>query len=224
MGVLHSGAGAAGLTAAASARSPDSRERSAATVAAGLNKRRYVTTFTLNAFLHSIPNNFSQFRLLTNLRARVALSRKHPTTGSSLGFVSIGENLVDIGGKVADLSDLAESAAARAAESEERCLAMKAHAENLEEKYNSLTKKCSDLKAITDGNAKQKVVAARLISLSEELSQVKLSTLQQRRQIQVLHQEKRHYQAIIANIEADVVELEEGKIRAETKVGTLLRN
>ena len=42
-----------------------------------------------------------------------------------MGFVSIGENLVDIGGKVADLSDLAEAAAMRAAESEERCLAMK---------------------------------------------------------------------------------------------------
>jgi hypothetical protein len=41
--------------------------------------------------------------------------------------------------------------------------------------------------------------------------------LQQKRQIQVLRQEKKHLQSLLQAYEADVETLEEGKVNAETK-------
>ena len=45
----------------------------------------------------------------------------------------------------------------------------------------------------------------------------KLAALQQRREIHVLRQEKKHLQGVLAKMEADVEDLEEGKVLAETK-------
>ena len=47
-------------------------------------------------------------------------------------------------------------------------------------------------------------VVAKLVSLSDDVRGLKLTTLQQRRQIQVLRQEKKHLQSLLSTIEADV--------------------
>ena len=66
-----------------------------------------------------------------------------------------------------------------------------------------LEQKVQDLEAIveSDGKSKQQVLAARLVSLSEDVRANKLVTLQQRRQINVLRQEKKHLQALLASME-----------------------
>jgi hypothetical protein len=72
------------------------------------------------------------------------------------------------------------------------------------------------------GKSKQQALASRLVSLSEEVRTHKLVVLQQRRQIAVLRQEKKHLQGLLVTMESDVEHLEEGKIIAETKGNLLL--
>jgi hypothetical protein len=82
-----------------------------------------------------------------------------------------------------------------------------------------LQQRCRDLEATVHlgGKQKQQQVAARLVSLSEEVRTGKLMTLQQRRQICVLRQEKKHLHSLLAAIESSVENLEEIKITAETE-------
>ena len=52
---------------------------------------------------------------------------------------------------------------------------------------------------------------------SNQVRTHKLAAMQQRREIHVLRQEKKHLQGVLAKMEADVEDLEEGKVLAETK-------
>jgi chromosome segregation ATPase len=147
-----------------------------------------------------------------------AKSKKIKTLARS-GFatVTVGAKLVDVSVKVDALAVQAEEAVNRAAECEEECRELKGRVEDLLAEKFILEQRTTDLEALTKGKAKQQAIASRLIAYSDDVRSNKIAYLQQRRQVQVLRQEKRHLQSIISNIEADVMELEEGKVLAETK-------
>jgi chromosome segregation ATPase len=149
---------------------------------------------------------------------RAAHGKKVKTLAKS-GFatVTVGAKLVDVSVKVDTLAVQAEEAVNRAAECEDECRTLKGRVEDLLAERYVLEQRTRDLEALTKGKTKQQAIASRLIALSEDVRSNKIAYLQQRRQVQVLRQEKRHLQSIISNIEADVMELEEGKVAAETK-------
>lgn len=119
--------------------------------------------------------------------------------------------------KVNTLCVLAEGAVAKAATAEEEALELKGASQDLSAEKDLLLQRCADLEAVNIGKSKQQAVASRLVALSEEVRTHKLAALQQRREIQVLRQEKKHLQNVLSTMEADVEDLEEGKVRAETK-------
>lgn len=163
-----------------------------------------------------------------------SLSKKTPKTTSGLnakaasiglpvenivehntGLVTIGHKLMSLSNKVNQLSTMAEGAVVKATEAEEEARNLEGIVQDLRLEKENLLARCQDLEGLSKGN--NKLITARLISLSEEVRTNKLSNLQQKRQIQILRQEKRHLQNIISSIEADVEGLEEGKVLAETK-------
>lgn len=147
-----------------------------------------------------------------------AKSKKIKTLARA-GFatVTVGEKLVDVSVKVDALAVQAEEAVNHAAECEEEVRDLKGKVEDLVAERHILEQRTRDLESVTRGKSKQQAIASRLIALSDDVRANKIAYLQQRRQVQVLRQEKRHLQSIISNIEADVMELEEGKVNAETK-------
>jgi hypothetical protein len=135
------------------------------------------------------------------------------------GLESIGDRLLLVSEKVNALSIMAEGAVAKASSAEEEKMELQGLTQDLSAEKDLLLQRCSDLEAVTKGQGtnKQNALATRLVALSEDVRTHKLATLQQRREIQVLRQEKKHLQNVLATMEADVEDLEEGKVRAETK-------
>jgi hypothetical protein len=133
------------------------------------------------------------------------------------GLLTFGDKLLSVSQKVNTLCVLAEGAVAKAATAEEEALELKGASQDLSAEKDLLLQRCADLEAVNIGKSKQQAVASRLVALSEEVRTHKLAALQQRREIQVLRQEKKHLQNVLSTMEADVEDLEEGKVRAETK-------
>ena len=133
------------------------------------------------------------------------------------GLLTFGDKLLSMSQKVNTLCILAEGAVAKAATAEEETMELKGVSQDLSAEKDLLLQRCADLEALNAGKNKQQTVASRLVALSEEVRTHKLAALQQRREIQVLRQEKKHLQNVLSTMEADVEDLEEGKVRAETK-------
>ena len=133
------------------------------------------------------------------------------------GLLTFGDKLLSVSQKVNTLCVLAEGAVAKAATAEEESMELKGASQDLSAEKDLLLQRCADLEAVNIGKSKQQAVASRLVALSEEVRTHKLAALQQRREIQVLRQEKKHLQSVLSTMEADVEDLEEGKVRAETK-------
>jgi hypothetical protein len=133
------------------------------------------------------------------------------------GFFTIGDKLLSMSEKVNTLAQLAEKAMMKATTAEEESQIFQGNAEDLSVEKELLIQKCLDLETIYKNPNKQSQIASRLLSLSEDIRINKLKTLSQRREIQILRQEKIHLKNIISKIEIDVEDLEEGKVEAETK-------
>lgn len=118
--------------------------------------------------------------------------------------------------RVCQLASLAENSMTKAAESEESNYKLQGLVEDLTLERDTFLQQCQDLEALTKGQ-KSNILASRLISLSDDVRINKLASLKQRRQVQILRQEKKHLQNVIASMETDVEGLEEGKVLAETK-------
>jgi hypothetical protein len=118
--------------------------------------------------------------------------------------------------KVSQLASLADNSITKAAEAEESNYKLQGLVEDLTLEKDTFLQQCQDLEALTKGH-KSNVLASRLISLSDDVRINKLASLKQRRQVQILRQEKKHLQNVIASMETDVEGLEEGKVLAETK-------
>jgi len=132
-------------------------------------------------------------------------------------LMTIGQKLLSFSQKVNELAAKAEESISKSVAAVEDSRRYQGIAEDAILERDLLSQRSQDLESLTKGNTKQNNIASRLIALSDEVRLNKLSVLQQRRQIQVLKEEKRHLQSLISTIEADVEDLEEGKILAETK-------
>eukprot|EP01042_Synura_sphagnicola_P002158 gene2158-2578_t len=175
-------------------------------------------------------------------RSEISALKKALMSFSSLGEeVHIGADPLLVGGqrkgtkrgavtlaaKLAETTAKAASAVKRAEEAEEVSRQKQNEAEDLKVEVEMLQKKCTDLSlAFTSDDSlgprgsRGKIrsqLAARLIALSDEVRVNKLAALQQRREILVLRQEKKHLKSLLAAVEADVEGLEESKVQAETK-------
>jgi hypothetical protein len=136
--------------------------------------------------------------------------------GSKLVTSAIGSRVAEISDKVNCLEELAENAVTQAAQKEEECRRLMSNVEELQAEKTILQQRLSDLDIIINGSvAKQQTVATRLISLSEDVRTNKLSNLKQRRQIQIMREETKHLRALIAKMEADMIELEKSKVNSE---------
>ena len=170
-----------------------------------------------------------------------ATSKKQRATNKMKGafFSPIGQMLLEMSSTVGDLAEQTEDALSRASESMERCRQLDGEVEDLKEERKSLQQLVTDLQAINgqggsgataardklkrlsappvntnNRQPSQQILAGRLIALSEELRASKLTSLQQRRQIQTLRQEKQHLQKLMSTVEANVAELEEEQTKA----------
>lgn len=131
--------------------------------------------------------------------------------------MTIGQKLLSFSQKVSDLAAKAEESISKSVVAVEDSRRYQGIAEDAILERDLLSQRNQDLESLTKGNIKQNNIATRLVALSEEVRLNKLSVMQQRRQIQVLKEEKRHLQSLISTMEADVEDLEEGKVLAETK-------
>jgi DNA repair exonuclease SbcCD ATPase subunit len=123
---------------------------------------------------------------------KLHLDRKKGSTATN------GQKLLQLSAKVGALSELAEESLKTTWEYEERNRNLNGELQDCQAEKELLTQKCQDLEAVlnSDGKYKQQVLASRLVSLSEDVRSNKLVTLQQRRQINVLRQEKKHLQVL----------------------------
>ena len=130
--------------------------------------------------------------------------------------VNLNKKLSLVSEKVNQLAVMAEKALNRLSQAESETNIQKALAEDLQIEKNILIQKCTDLQTITQGKKKQSTIASRIISLSEEVKTLKLSSLQHKRKIETLQFEKRHFQNIINGMEVNVENLEQVHVTAET--------
>jgi chromosome segregation ATPase len=148
---------------------------------------------------------------------KVSGEGRKSSTKKTVELVPFGKKLLQMSDKVRVLSDLASKAEAKSTEAEAASHRLGGQVEDLQAEKDLLLQNCRDLEALTKAIPKQNVIAARLVSLSEDVRVNKLTVLQQRRQIHVLKAEKSHLQKIISTMEIDVEDLEQGRILAETK-------
>ena len=112
-----------------------------------------------------------------------------------------GEKLLQLSEKVSTLSELAEEALTATWKFEEQNRQLTGELQDAHAEKEILVQKSQDLEAAatSNGKYKQQLLASRLVSLSEDVRSNKLVTLQQRRQINVLRQEKKHLQVNYSN-------------------------
>jgi hypothetical protein len=123
---------------------------------------------------------------------KLHLDRKKGTMATN------GQKLLHLSAKVGALSELAEESLKTTWEYEEKNRSLDGELQDCLAEKEIFAQKCQDLEAVlsSSGKYKQQVLASRLVSLSEDVRTNKLVTLQQRRQINVLRQEKKHLQVI----------------------------
>jgi centrosomal protein CEP290 len=135
------------------------------------------------------------------------------------GYVTVGMKMSKLSEKVRTLSELTDVSVSKARSAEEESAELEGKVQGLQTELQSVTQLCSDLERSIEkgGKSKAQAVASRLVTLSEEVRTNKLTVLQQRRQVQVLRQEKKHLQSLLQQTEMDVEDLEVGKVISDTK-------
>ena len=172
----------------------------------------------LKKALRNVRNMTEGDPFVMNTKGKNGKNKAAPIT-LNMGFVKLGEKLLRMSSKVKTLSEMAETAMTKATAAEDESNALQSQVETLTADLEIHKQRASDILLTMEKSSKAKTqaVAARLVSLSEEVRTNKLLCLQQRRQIQVLRQEKKHLQNLLQTSEADVESLEVGKVFSETK-------
>ena len=158
------------------------------------------------------------------------LQRVTGVGGVLAGRVTISDKLASMSEQIGDLSALAESSGERADSSDKRCVELEAECERLREDGHILRRTIRDMNDILDAggigagtgaaavaskkniHAQTKAIAARVLGLNEEVRALKISSLQQKREVSLLQQDKKHLKHILARVEDDLRSLEEGRL------------
>ncbi len=183
-----------------------------------MQEAHLLETSALKKALRNVKNMTEDDPTLVSSPKKGKKSDKGPVN-VGVGYVKMGDKLMRMSSRVKELSEMAEESLEKAKQAEDESTALEGEVQDLTAQVDILNGRCKDLEMTLEKGSKQKTqnIAARLVSLSEEVRTNKLSCLQQRRQIQVLRQEKRHLQNLLQQTEADVESLEVGKVFSETK-------
>eukprot|EP00605_Chrysophyceae_sp_TOSAG23-4_P001830 GSChrysophyteH1.ASY1.ANO1.2020.1 assembled CDS len=183
-----------------------------------MQEAHLLETSALKKALRNVKNMTEDDPTLVSSPKKGKKSDKGPVN-VGVGYVKMGDKLMRMSSRVKELSEMAEESLEKAKQAEDESTALEGEVQDLTAQVDILNGRCKDLEMTLEKGSKEKTqnIAARLVSLSEEVRTNKLSCLQQRRQIQVLRQEKRHLQNLLQQTEADVESLEVGKVFSETK-------
>lgn len=158
------------------------------------------------------------------------LQRATGVGGVLAGRVTISDKLASMSEQIGELSALTESAGERAEIAEKRSADLEAECEKLREDSAILRRTIRDMNDILDGGgigagaganavsskkniqAQTRAIAARVLGLNEEVRALKLSSLQQKREVSLLQQDKKHLKHVLARVEDDLRSLEEGRL------------
>lgn len=146
-------------------------------------------------------------------------SKKASKPPANPGYVTVGMKMSKLSEKVRSLSELTDVSVTKAKQAEDESAELEGKVQGLQTELQIMSQRCTDLERSIErgGKSKAQAVASRLVTLSEEVRTNKLTCLQQRRQIQVLRQEKKHLQSLLQQTEMDVEDLEVGKVISDTK-------
>ena len=178
-------------------------------------------TAALKKALRNVQNMVEVDSSLLNSKRQQkgADGKENSPAASNVGFVSIGWKMSKLGDKVRVLSELADKSVGKASAAEEESMELEGRVQDLQAEAAIMSQRCQDLEMSIEksGKSKAQAIASRLVTLSEEVRTNKLTSLQQRRQIQVLRQEKKHLQSLLQQTELNVENLEVGKVIYDTK-------
>jgi autonomous glycyl radical cofactor GrcA len=113
------------------------------------------------------------------------------------------------------VSELASTAIENTLELEESARQLKGSVQDLEGEKEILQRRCSDLIDACSNEEKKRQLALRLVALSDDARSSSLTAMQQKREISVLVQEKKHLQSLLSSLEVNVRALEVNKVRVE---------
>lgn len=147
---------------------------------------------------------------------------------------SIGEKMAVMSYQIEALSKLAEGAGDRAAESDTKSSKLAGEVEVLTEDNTILRKTIKNLTELMENTgflpggagagggssavnkkqmqAQSRAIATKLLTLSEENRTLKMSSLQHRREVTGLQQEKQHLRAVLSRLEDDLREIESSRM------------
>jgi hypothetical protein len=158
------------------------------------------------------------------------LQRVTGVGGVLAGRVTISDKLASMSEQIGELSALTESAGERAENAEKRSAELEAECERLREDGAILRRTIRDMNDILDAGgigaggganavtskknmqAQTRAIAARVLGLNEEVRALKLTSLQQKREVSLLQQDKKHLNHVLARVEDDLRSLEEGRL------------
>lgn len=169
--------------------------------------------------------------------ATASLVEAKKVLNRSLGFIPIGNKITKLTSKVKMLSEKAEVAVAKSKKLDEEARQLEDKCETYRIQLDASVQKCRDITAINKGltddtsrlqaqlegkspskankNKLNTDTARRLILLSDEIRDIKIKSVQQHREIQVLKEEKRHLQSLLKQSESDMDAYHASKINEE---------
>jgi len=163
------------------------------------------------------------------------LQRVTGVGNTARGQVTLSEKLCGMSQQIGSLSALAENAGERAEAAEKKCTSLEGECERLKEDNAILRRTIRDMNDVLEaggmgvgsgGNAvaskkqihaNSKAIAARVLGLSEEVRALKLASLQQKREVSVLQQDKKHLKGVLARVEDDLRSLEENRLMLDAQ-------
>lgn len=168
------------------------------------------------------------------------LSVSVPKRKSALKL-TVGQKLEALSNQIVNLATAAEKSNKLAEESDNKCRNFDNECQDLREDNKLLRRTIRDMtdvlesaglaipgtassglgsNAVTSLKKQQqhsKAVASRLLALSDEVRNLKMNNLQQKREISVLQQDKKHLKNVLARVEDDLRGFEEGRTVEEGK-------
>jgi hypothetical protein len=161
-----------------------------------------------------VPNAFNKQDAVA-----AGVDNLHELQGKINGL-SIGTSVVTVNHlemlskKMADLSDNSIKVEAELERSEEVRMGLEQQLDEAELEVGQLRSQCDDLKRTTtmDSDGETRVMARRLVELSEKLKTAELDTLRQRRELTILREENDHVKKVVVRNEGTIRALEQGVV------------
>ena len=137
--------------------------------------------------------------------------------GVDSGADSILDKSSQLSDKVAAMADAAERLEEELQTSEDTRRRLETQVASVQAEKGVADQLAADLQASAAGGAKSADVANRLVNLADDVRRNKLSSLQSRREVQSLKEEKRSLETKAGRLEDQVADLEEARAEAETR-------